>query len=401
MDVPNALREHEALLLALCARRPASLSPRSLERLARRDFRRALHELAGRLRVTGLALVALERSPEARKLPADAVAELLAPLARLRERAARQDRELARLVAKLRERDIDPVALKGPALRRTVYREPVERWFGDLDLLVPPERFEAAVEAALDAGYRAPYSAEAFEAYRRHHFHVLLRHPDRFVIEIHWALEPQGSPFRLEASGVLERARAVDGQGLASLRVPCLEDLLLHAACESRRDWFARLHRVADVDRILAAGNGFDWDAVCARARAGGLESILWLTLELTRSLLDTDVPREVRAALRPGPVAFAHLALLRPADALFQPERPGRRYAVRLLRLWLVAGADRRLRHFLRMLAGDEEPLDWVWQKRERPPHRLRALAFRLRLTAGVALYQLWLYARRAAGRR
>jgi hypothetical protein len=171
-------------------------------------------------------------------------------------------------------------------------------------------------------------------------------------------------------------------------------------ASENQRDSFSRAHRIVDVDRIVEAHADFDWEYLFQQTRAGGLDSIVFLALELARELLGTPVPAEILDRLRPTRIVHTHLDLLLPANPLFRPDRSARPAATALLGLWLIVGGRRRARHFLRLLAGPKDPIEWVWQNRERPPQVLSAIYSGAKQAAGCFFYQIWLYVRRIAGR-
>ncbi len=391
----SAETEMQRFLLVLCRRDVAdSALLAQCAELEQRGRRRAFLALAAALRVEGLVLVRLEKLPLRERLSEVAVLELLAPLASLRERAQRQERELERILGRCAEVSLTPTVLKGPALRRSVYGEAAERWCGDFDLLFPPQHFEQALDLLFDAGYRSPHSLPDLESYRRHHFHVLLRHPERFSLEIHWALHRPGSPFRLDAQAFVERAQVLQGDSGRCFRVPCREHLLLHTAKESREDAFSRLDRMVDLDRLIAAGE-LDWDYLWRQARAGGLDVVLALCLQMTQRLLGTRLP--AGALVRPPRAARVHLALLRPVRSLFRRRFAERSVAAKLLRFWSIAGARARCTYLLEILTGREAELLWLWQGEAAARATPAAYGRGFVALAKLFFYQLWLYA--AAG--
>lgn len=66
----------------------------------------------------------------------------------------RLDAETSRVVTALRDQGIDSVLLKGPAIQRLLYDDHEIRVYQDIDLLVSPASFEAAVATLADRGYR-------------------------------------------------------------------------------------------------------------------------------------------------------------------------------------------------------------------------------------------------------
>jgi hypothetical protein len=383
------------ILVRLCRREPPELASSELRALADAGFRSQLHELATSHRTLGLVLLALTRLPQLGELEPAARQGLLAPLPARRARAERQDHELERLLARLSAGGLEPLVLKGPALRHTIYEQSVERHFGDFDLLFEPAELERTFEIVREAGYRFPGSPERFAGYRATHFHVIFRHPDRFVAEVHWALSKPASPFRLDPEAFRRRSRRVGGSAGGTLRVPCPEHLLLHMAHENLRDSFSRLVRLVDLDRIVASTPGLDWDEIVSEARRGGLRALLGLSLDLASELLGTPVPAEVRRALRADRLGRAHVALLRPADALLH-QRLGDTGPSASMVFWLAPGWRARGALLLRLARGGDYADQWIYNaSTEVPPGSAARLRAGLKGVLHLAATHLQLYRR------
>ena len=400
----------ERLLVALCRRDAGdALAAADLAQLVSKSFRTGLSGLASKHRVAGLLLVALQRHPCWSQLSPDVAQDLLCPdggeepgdpsdrtrsFEALLTGARRKHQELERLLGLLRAEQLEPVVLKGPALCCSVYRHPVERRFGDFDLLFPVEQVDRAIEVVSAAGYAFPFSPEKLAGYRQLHFHLLMRrqqHP--FRVEVHWGLSKAHSPFQLDPEAFLRRAVATTSSQGTRMRVPCPEHLLLHAVHENLRDSFSRFSRIVDLDRILASAPGLDWDYTVAQARRGGLGSLLALCLELGRELLGSPVPSEVLASLRPGAATRLHLRLMQPAPSLLR-RRLREVGAAGSLRLWLAAGARRRWRLLHRMLSGRQSADDWIFRVASpEPPTGRESLAAGLKSGLRLAGHHAALY--------
>ncbi|HEU4631952.1 MAG TPA: nucleotidyltransferase family protein [Gemmatimonadaceae bacterium] len=326
------------LLVALCRRSAPGTAqpPAGARRLDEPAFRAEFVARGEAGRVLGLALHGLARGGAWARLGTEARGALRAAAARLRVRAAAQMMEQDRVLEALATRDVPTVLLKGAALRRTLYAHPEDRHTRDLDLLVPPDRVDAAVAALTAAGYVAPAGGE-LDAYLRHHFHLQLRHRRGHLVELHWALTEPQSPVRLDAAALLRAAVSVPDD-MAGIRVPSVPHLLLHLAAQSATDGTRPLARLVDVDRLVAAAPALDWSALVADARRVGVATALGADLALAARLLDTPVPRAALAALRAGALVRGHLALLQPERFLLPTAPPGAT-ELRLLQLWMLAG--------------------------------------------------------------
>ena len=409
----------ERLLVGLCRRDAgAVVATADLAQLSRKSFRNGLVVLASRHHVAGLMLVALQRHPGWGEIPSAIADDLLRPGAggeapgrgaplgdgvrpsdrvrsfdALLSGAQRKDLEIERVLGRLQAEGLEPVVLKGPALRRTVYAHPVERHYSDFDLLFPVEHVDPAIEVVSAAGYAFPFSPEKLQGYRQLHFHVVLRQPRHFRAEIHWGLSRSRSPFQLDPKAFLRRSVKAPPTHAMPMRIPCPEHLLLHMAHENLRDSFSRFSRIVDVDRILASAPDLDWDYSVSQARDGGLESLLALSLELSRELLATAVPPHVLASLRPGAATRMHLRLMQPAPALIRwwLRDVG---AAGSLQFWLSAGLRRRARLLLRLLGGMQSAEGWIFRESDQaPPTAREALAAGLKSGARLASHHAALY--------
>jgi len=383
------------LLFDLCRADAASvLNEDRLRPLSSPAFRSAFAEAAQRNGVLGLVLATLDRALASRG-PRPALDEsLLALLPPLRRRTAIRLMERDRVLAALADRDLHPVILKGAALCTTVYRELVEREFGDIDLLLGRREIDDAVEAVLAAGYEF-WLPEARQAFLAHHFHFRLVHPQGFVIELHWGLTRPRAAFRLYPESFMDECITVEGRDGAPLRVPGREHQLLHAVSQSARGGFNRFVRLVDVDRIVRASPDLDWAHVRWEAERGGLRYPLALSLQLARRLLGTPVPEATAVGLRPSRVVRFHLEVLRPESSLFWQPFLTNRDAKRLLKIWLRADARSRLRQLGNILGGRGDPLAWVWLGEQRRLARLYDVAAGLTAVVKLVGFHAVLYLR------
>ena len=98
-------------------------------------------------------------------------------------------RELDRILTALDEADIRVILLKGAALAQTLYDDPALRPMSDLDLLVPFEKLDRAVQVANDLGFQSDDFVPYWPGIRRvraHHEHVQNR--KGVNLELHWSL---------------------------------------------------------------------------------------------------------------------------------------------------------------------------------------------------------------------
>lgn len=381
------VREAFELTLALSRRDAGAVDPALTRPLARSADRGAFHAYAMRQGVLGLVLNAF-RSRAAGAFDPTIAQAVTAPLRTLAQQARLWDMERDRVLALLAREGLSPVVLKGAALRLTTYRDAVERPVGDLDLLVPADQMERVVDRLVAAGYRMPEPA-VIEGFREHHFHLPLRHPNGFEAELHWALTPAVSTHHLDEREFIARAVTVEAGGIVA-RVPCAEHMILHLSSQNTEDHFSKLRRLVDLDRLIAA-HDVAWDTVVREAVQGGLAAPVALSLQLAHHLLATPIPADLMQRLGVGRAARASLALLEPVSGIAQGSGPRRGVGKFLQEVWLAAGAA-RTQHLRRLLAGEHEPLEWLWQGGVEPGSAPTRRQSALGLALSLALYQCWI---------
>ena len=348
------------------------------------SFQKSFLAKAEELAVLGLILVELDRTGRITELQ-PAPGYTAGHLRLLRRQAAMWDLERDAVLRQLSNAGVPVLLLKGAALRMTAYRDPAERAFGDIDVMVPAASLEAAVAALAENGY-VPESDDRIKLYLEHYHHLILKKAAGFIVEVHWALVPVMSPFRLDAEAFRRDARAIATPGAGEVAVPCAEHMVLHLAQQNMEDGFSQLRRLVDVDRVIASAAEFDWARLDSEAKRMQVQAVLALTLRLAALLLGTTIPRGFIAGLGLSAATLTHLALLDPVGLVL--EQRGRQRAVQeLLLLWCLPRAATRLRTLMGMASGQQERL---W--RQLGWYRSGALT-KISSLAKLAVYQAALY--------
>lgn len=260
------------------------------------------------LRAHGIAPLLYVRLRDDRAWSALAPAAQAALAEAFRESATRTfalEAELAGIVAALAAADVPVALLKGAALGRLVYGSPAERPLSDLDLLIPAERAEAAMDALAPAGFRPLNLATRGRLgrwgrrYRCEAPLVGQTGPRRGLLaELHWSLVEL--PYyidRIDLAGVWQRARPAAGLPAAAL--PDAADLLIHACAHLalHHSTDMRLIWLADIDRLTRTA-GLNWAAVLDRTECWGLGLAVQAPLAAAAAWLGAPVPAPAAATL-------------------------------------------------------------------------------------------------------
>lgn len=208
--------------------------------------------------------------------------------------------------AALQAESIPVIALKGIHLAQVVYADISLRSMNDLDFLVRPADLPRVEAILTRLGYQ-PFAVHVSrEWYLATHIHLVYykKRVDTKMIEVHWRLVHDTTPYKLDMDGLWQRAPStLVAETKLTLLAP--EDLLLHLILQLTAqhlfDYFP-VRLLCDVREIVHHyGASFDWTAFMARARQWGAANNAFLILYLANTLLGAAAPPDVLDALRPA----------------------------------------------------------------------------------------------------
>ncbi len=194
--------------------------------------------------------------------------DLAAQALRVPEIEATASRAIAALVAA----DIPVAPIKGFAYAATIYAHPSERPMGDVDLLVPPERFADGCRRLAAAGFAQQRA--------RPQDHAGTFSGGAVEVDLHRSIAPQGWA-RVELGGVWARARPAAERHDGALRLDRVDEALFQCLVIMRGFW-GRLLDYVDAARLLARVDDADGDVLLARARSWGVLRATTAALRLT-----------------------------------------------------------------------------------------------------------------------
>ena len=187
---------------------------------------------------------------------------------------------------------------------------------GDLDILVPRDRIDAAEAALLGAGWQWVKPDAYDDAYYRDHMHELppLIHSDRdAMIDVHHTILPLTARTGRPDAAALVAGAIPLADGLSTLSP---EDMLIHAAAHlfADGDLAGGLRNLWDIDRLIrehAETEGY-WQRLVDRARLHGLVPHVSRALRLTHHLFETPVDAFLAYLPRQSDVAYMSRILAR-----------------------------------------------------------------------------------------
>jgi hypothetical protein len=274
--------------------------------------------------------------------------------------------ELERILPALAEVGCVPVVLKGGSLALTVYPQPEQRWFADLDLLVRRSDLPRVYDTLNCLGYRDAETICGNEYYEKHHFHRVLVSNQGLYVEVHWALTMPASVYTYDLDTLFGRCLEIP-LGHASFLAPHAGDQILHGALQSIAGGFSDLRRILDLHLLDGQLDDDERRRLCARALAASLRTGLWLEYRLREQILDAPIPGVVDEMCRPAPAlmrVFDHLNVA--AGCLVQRARTEEGYGVMLH--WLCIPSRQRSRELRRYVFPDDCGLLLAGLGRTRP---------------------------------
>jgi hypothetical protein len=272
-------------------------------------------------RLTGIATAAA--SGGALSLTAEQHADLLARQREAMVCALSLERDLVDVGEALAAAGIEHVVLKGPAVARVGYPDPSWRPFGDVDLLVPSDRFDAACLVLSYLGYRRTFvdPRPRFAArFGKGAAHV---GSDGLEVDLHRLLADGPFGFWVDHDEVLRSTTSFELGGRPFLR---LDDtaLVLHACLHAVLGGPSpTLLQVRDIAQ-LSTGDDVRWDVLAEWGSRWRLQAVLERALDLVEwHLSDETLPEAARAFRQTmSPSTQERRALRACAEERFRGER-------------------------------------------------------------------------------
>ena len=333
------------VLLAACCRWPPSESGNAAIRCAAAatiDWEDFL-SLAHRQRVSGLVHEAL--SAAAIDYPA-AIAEKLGRRAR---RITRKNLisagETLRLCRALEAAGILVLVLKGAALAQLAYGSLKARHFRDVDLLVDPDRAEAAWRLLEGEGYALVAPARRLRKTQRR---ALIRYgreaefactEKNTRVELQWRVA--ANPLLLKGVGAHSPAQTVALSDGAAVRTLARDDLFAYLCVHGAQHAWGRLKWLADVNALIA-GDGDGIERLYRHAQTRGAGLCAAQAIALCRLIFGLTLPpalaQEIAADRRIGQLSEIALGTMTAPSAPLETD-PGVFGVARTVRMQFLLG--------------------------------------------------------------
>jgi len=211
--------------------------------------------------------------------------------------------ELRTLTALFSSSGIPSVSLKGPVLSQQLYGNFHSRYYSDLDILVPEDRYKEAVDLLLAQNYilKSPgtdLSPAEWKAYFEGANDIKFGHPERrIIIELHLGIYVQRLLVRQEQFRLTEQTTE-QVIGTESFRVLSPEINFIYLCLHAAKHMFFRLCWLRDINAFIS-GIELDHAQVLSYAQELDLDEMLILSVGLVERYFGAKPPEVYRPYLK------------------------------------------------------------------------------------------------------
>ncbi len=279
-----------------------------------------------------------------------------------------QSTELSRIIGAFQDDGISVIVLKGAYLAEVVYGNPALRLMDDIDLLIHKADMPRAEKLLLGLGYSYRGDPEMDRATRANLGFYSTR--GKVIIELHWHLIVPSSSLTLDIGDIWRNARSATVAD-ASVLVLSIEDLLLYQCYHTAKHMFCHygLRSLYDIVEIISFYRSqINWKTIIRRARDWNVVNSVFLTLLLTREILDVAIEDSVIDSLRPENYSqnISNCAV----ELIFlEGERPPAVLSENIGKLWDMRRFRDRVALILRRIFPSRKEMGWMYRV---SPHSL-----------------------------
>ena len=231
-------------------------------------------------------------------VPESARAELTSLFQRNALRNELLKEELTRALSQLADAQVPAIPLKGIPLAESLYGDAALRVCADIDILVPPQKFEAAFRALSTLGYQAGFTQpQLVTLTARYGKDCGLMRQDSSIwypLQLHAGLIWGGPTERSLSKEIWAEAHATTFHGAPAWALS-REWELLYLTIHAARHGLSPLKFVVDIDRICRRQD-VNWETVQQTAARLGWGQTVQSTLSACATLLETPIPPAVQA---------------------------------------------------------------------------------------------------------
>ncbi|MGB8030139.1 MAG: nucleotidyltransferase family protein [Terracidiphilus sp.] len=206
---------------------------------------------------------------------------------------------LQSISAQLRSRKIEHIVYKGPLLAVVYYGNCGLRVSCDLDIIVPPQKLEAARDALGEIGFsdkKGLNAAQQAASFRFGFEHTFVA-AGGLDLELHWGVVPKYISPSLDMAGIWKRVKMAP---FFNCEVPtfCPEDLLVALCLHAGQHEWIQLSHFCDIAQLLLVHPQLDWDIVRSHLGDSNTTRTVYVSLRLLHQHWRAQIPEEMMARI-------------------------------------------------------------------------------------------------------
>lgn len=194
---------------------------------------------------------------------------------------------------------IEFVVLKGPHLSHTIYAEPLQRTWCDLDILVKPSETGRALSCLRAHGFTPAPKDPRRTATEQSYYNINLMAPLGLPIELHHALASHHR-YRVDIEQIMLDAESFSIMGVSAKGLKA-DHLLLHLCIHMMNDYFINEEKHLEDIALLLQKKPIQWEKFEVLAKRAGCTIGAYYALMAARIQKGASVPETLLAAFKPG----------------------------------------------------------------------------------------------------
>ncbi len=208
------------------------------------------------------------------------------------------------------EQAIPVIPFKGTLLSTVLYRNLGVRKTSDLDLLVPPQYFQQAIDLLMRSGYTAKRDWTFLDPNREaayiNAWHEYSLINGAINIDLHQALTPDYFLSKEPSFEQLWQNRQPTPLADQPVWSFGSEDLLIYLTIHGSKECWRALKWICDIAEFVQTYPETNWSRVITKAQALGSERMLLIGFRLAQMLLSLTVPPEIQHRIAADSVSIA-----------------------------------------------------------------------------------------------
>ncbi len=206
--------------------------------------------------------------------------------------------ELLKLLDLFKEKGIEAIPIKGPALSQTAYGDIALRMFSDLDILMSVDNVLQAKKVLVSNGYKPIFNfdfAQEKAFLRTDCEYNFINAVSGDLLEIHWRIAPPSHSLDIEVKDIMSHTKNLTLERRNILMISFEDQLIALCIHGAKHRWVENtLKMICDIAVLVNNCKCIDWNSIISQCRKIRIVRILLLGLVLARNFMNIDLPKVI-----------------------------------------------------------------------------------------------------------